>query len=153
MGTRFVHVLFDSALQDLLLAKWCCRDCARGPHRTGAFLFRSISMLRRVPGQGPLRVRRDQSGDPLCILRLFIMVIFTLAQKIDKSNPGILAKTKPNSGVSEPPGDVVVAARAGEEGTEMKTESQTRAFWPIGSNRCNAASLPFTGVQQTRVAR
>ena len=51
------------------------------------------------------------------------------------------------------PGEVVVAARAGEEGTEMKTESQTRAFWPIGSNRCNAASLPFTGVQQTRVAR
>jgi len=104
-------------------------------------------------GACPVRARRDQSGDPLCILRLFIMVIFTLVQKIDKSNPGILAKTKPNSGVSEPPGDVVVAARAGEEGTEMKTESQTRAFWPIGSNRCNAASLPFTGVQQTRVAR
>ena len=63
-------------------------------------------MLRRVPAQGLLRVRRDQSGDPLCILRLFIVVIFTLMQKIDKSDPGILAKTKPSTGVSEPPGDV-----------------------------------------------
>src|SRR6266478_3010639 len=104
MGTRFVHVLFDSTLQDLLWAKWRCRDCARGPHRTGAFLFRSISMLRRVPGQGLLRVRRDQSGDPLCILRLFIMVIFTLMQKIDKSDPGILAKTKPSTGCRSPLG-------------------------------------------------
>src|SRR5712671_6718421 len=118
MGTRFVHVLFDSALQDLLLAKWCCRDCARGPHRTGAFLFRWISMLRRVPCQGPLRVRRDQSGDPLCILRLFIVVIFTLVQKIDKSNPGCFGQNEAKYGGVGAPGDVVVAARAGEEGTE-----------------------------------
>jgi hypothetical protein len=61
-------------------------------------------MLRRVPGQGLLRVRRDQSGDPLCILRLFIVVIFTLMQKMDKSDPGILAKTKPSTGCRSPLG-------------------------------------------------
>ena len=54
-------------------------------------------------------------------LRIVYHADIALAEKIDKSNPGILAKTKPNTGVSEPRGDVVVAARAGEEGTEMKT--------------------------------
>ena len=83
-------------------------------------------MLRRVPGQGLLRVRRDQSGDPLCILRLFIMVIFTLMQKIASRTQVFWPKRSQVRGVGAPWGRGGGRTRRGrgnkDEGLKVKPE-------------------------------